>query len=64
MEDTSEYYNKTAVTLIPTGDGSTYTWDQSIHGKNIYHSPVGKITVKDNKNGADNDHAETDPILW
>lgn len=40
---TSAYFNQTDITLVPSGDGSTYTWTETIYGQNIYHSPIGKI---------------------
>lgn len=58
------YDNITDIELVPTGDGYTYTWTQSIIGYNIYYSPVGKIHVKDFSNGADADHIVTEPKLW
>jgi len=40
---TAAYFNQTDITLVPSGDGQTYTWTETIYGQNIYHSPVGKI---------------------
>lgn len=61
---TADYYNQTDITLVPSGDGQTYTWTQTILGQNIYHSPVGKIQVWDSSNEADVSSAKTDPNLW
>jgi hypothetical protein len=58
------FYNEVNVTLIPVGDGHTYTWTQSIIAPNIYMEFHGKTIVSDSKNGADKAISESDPVLW
>jgi len=58
------YFNETEVELEPTGDGVTYTWEQSIDAPNVYQVYVGKIMAHDTVAAQDYDWEKTEEILW
>jgi len=57
-------FNKTDVTLVPTGDGMTYTWTGSLEAPNDKESYVGKLTFQVANDSSENVQLMTDAVQW
>jgi hypothetical protein len=57
-------FNRTDVTLVPTGDGMTYTWTGSLEAPNDKESYVGKLSFQVANDSGEVSQMFTDPVDW